>query len=111
VSGNEPVRFGDSLQHVVKSLRVDEPVRPGTPASATASVLGGVFGRWDEAVGAAVAAHVQPVRLTGTTLLVEVDDPAWATQLKFLERTLRTRLLEVAGATVEVVEVRVSRGR
>jgi predicted nucleic acid-binding Zn ribbon protein len=74
-------------------------------------VLGGVFGRWDEAVGAAVAAHVQPVRLTGTTLLVEVDDPAWATQLKFLERTLRTRLLEVAGATVEVVEVRVSRGR
>jgi predicted nucleic acid-binding Zn ribbon protein len=111
VSGNEPVRFGDSLQHVVKSLRVDEPARPGTPAGATASVLGGVFGRWEEAVGAAVAAHVQPVRLTGTTLLVEVDDPAWATQLKFLENTLRARLAEVAGATVEVVEVRVSRGR
>jgi predicted nucleic acid-binding Zn ribbon protein len=74
-------------------------------------VLGGVFGRWEEAVGAAVAAHVQPVRLTGTTLLVEVDDPAWATQLKFLENTLRARLAEVAGATVEVVEVRVSRGR
>jgi predicted nucleic acid-binding Zn ribbon protein len=111
VSGNEPVRFGDSLQHVVKSLRVDEPARPGTPAGATASVLGGVFGRWEEAVGTAVAAHVQPVRLTGTTLLVEVDDPAWATQLKFLENTLRARLAEVAGATVEVVEVRVSRGR
>jgi predicted nucleic acid-binding Zn ribbon protein len=111
VSGNDPVRLGDSLQHVVKSLRVDEPARPGTPPAATASVIGGVFGRWDEAVGAAVAAHVQPVRLTGTTLLVEVDDPAWATQLKFLESTLRARLAEVAGAVVETVEVRVARGR
>jgi hypothetical protein len=41
--------------------------------------------------------------------VVKVDDPAWATQLKFLEGTLRTRLLEVAGATIERIEVRVAR--
>ena len=51
--------------------------------------------------------HVKPVKLDGTKLIVEVDDPAWATQLRFLETTLKQRLLEVAGATIESVEVRV----
>jgi predicted nucleic acid-binding Zn ribbon protein len=71
--------------------------------------MGGVFGRWAEAVGDAVAAHVTPVKLDGSTLVVEVDDPAWATQLRFLETTLKQRLLEVAGATIDTVEVRVKR--
>ena len=73
--------------------------------------MGGVFGRWEEAVGAAVAAHVQPVKLDGEVLVVEVDDPAWATQIRFLEATLRERLREVAGASVERLEVRVARRR
>jgi predicted nucleic acid-binding Zn ribbon protein len=103
--GDEPVRLGDSLHDVMRSLRPDDAARQ-QPA---ASTIGGVFGRWDEAVGAAVAAHVQPVKLDGTTLVVQVDDPAWATQLKFLEGTLRKRLLEVAGATVERIDVRVAR--
>ena len=59
-----------------------------------ASQMGGVFGRWAEAVGDAVADHVKPVKLDGTKLVVEVDDPAWATQLRFLETTLKQRLLE-----------------
>lgn len=112
-----PVPLADSLGSVVRSLR-DEPARPGSstgltdgsPGSATgvsASAMGGVFGRWEEAVGSAVAAHVQPVKLHGTTLVVEVDDPGWATQLRFLDATLRGRLAEVAGATIETVEVRV----
>ncbi|MEI7546958.1 MAG: DciA family protein [Actinomycetota bacterium] len=100
----EPVRLGDSLHDVVRSLR-PETSTPNAPAAA----MGGVFGRWEQAVGAAVAAHVQPVKLDGTTLVVKVDDPAWATQLKFLEGTLKQRLLEVAGAVVERVEVRVAR--
>jgi predicted nucleic acid-binding Zn ribbon protein len=73
--------------------------------------IGGVFGRWEEAVGSAVAAHVQPVKLDGEVLVVEVDDPAWATQIRFLEGTLRDRLREVAGAHVERLEVRVARRR
>lgn len=101
------MRLGDSLHEVMRSLRPDTEGRR-QPA---ASTIGGLFGRWDEAVGPAVASHVQPVRLDGTTLVVEVDDPAWATQLKFLEATLRTRLAEVAGATVERIDVRVARRR
>ncbi len=60
-----------------------------------ASQMGDVFGRWAEAVGEALAAHITPVKLDGTKLVVEVDDPAWATQLRFLEATLKQRLLEV----------------
>lgn len=101
---DEPIKLSDSLGQVVRSLRPETG-----PAAAPATVMGGVFGRWEEAVGAALAQHVQPVKLDGATLVVKVDDPAWATQLKFLESTLKQRLLEVAGATIERIEVRVAR--
>jgi predicted nucleic acid-binding Zn ribbon protein len=71
--------------------------------------IGGVFGRWNDAVGEAVAAHVQPVRLDNGVLTVEADEPAWATQVKFLTGTITTRLAEVAGVHVERIEVRVAR--
>jgi predicted nucleic acid-binding Zn ribbon protein len=107
MSRDDPMRLGDSLHEVMRSLR------PDTTAvrQPSASTIGGVFGRWQEAVGAAVAAHVQPVKLDGTTLVVEVDDPAWATQLRFLEGTVRERLAEVTGAIVERIDVRVARRR
>lgn len=104
--GTQPISLADSLAGVVRALRNEE--RTGV-AGAGVIAMGGVFGRWEEAVGSAVAAHVQPVKLDGTLLIVEVDDPAWATQLRFLEGTLRRRLAEVAGATVDKVEVRVRR--
>jgi predicted nucleic acid-binding Zn ribbon protein len=103
----DPVPIGESLDSVVKSLRPE--TSSAQPASQTAAQMGGVFGRWAEAVGDAVAEHVKPIKLDGTKLIVEVDDPAWATQLRFLEATLKQRLLEVAGATVETVDVRVKR--
>src|SRR5690242_14519889 len=101
----EPKRLGDSLHDVLKSLRPEDQTR----VQPTAAAMGGVFGRWEEAVGPAVAAHVQPVKLDGTTLVVEVDDPGWATQLRFLEANMRTRLAEVAGAAIDRIEVRVGR--
>ena len=107
----DPVPFGESLNRVVRSLRNDESTTSSSdPADPQlASRMGGVFGRWSEAVGDAVAAHVKPVKLEGTKLIVEVDDPAWATQLRFLEGTLKQRLLEVAGATIDTIEARVRR--
>ena len=101
--------IGDSLNSVIRSLRNEssDTASSGQTASQVANQMGGVFGRWAEAVGDAVAAHVKPVKLDGTKLIVEVDDPAWATQLRFLETTLKERLLEVAGATIDSVEVRV----
>lgn len=106
----DPVPLSETLAGLVRSLG---PVERGAKRSSGASsaAMGGVFGRWEEAVGAAVAAHVQPVKLDGEVLVVEVDDPAWATQIRFLETTLRERLREVAGASVERLEVRVARRR
>jgi len=107
----DPVPIGESLDSVVRSLRPEaSSAQPASqPAAQMARQMGGVFGRWAEAVGEAVAEHVKPIKLDGTKLVVEVDDPAWATQLRFLEATLKQRLLEVAGATVETVDVRVKR--
>ena len=103
---DDPIPLRDSLAGVVKSLRASDS---GRGAAVPARAIGGVFGRWNEAVGDAVAAHVQPVKLDGDRLVVEVDDPAWATQLKFLEATVRERLQQVAGATITQFEIRVRR--
>ncbi len=98
----DPIPLGDSLSGVVRSLR-------GAAQASPVSAMGGVFGRWEEAVGDAIARHVQPIKLDGDRLVVEVDDPAWATQLGFLEANLRDRLLEVTGARIAHFDVRVKR--
>ncbi|MCU1360184.1 MAG: hypothetical protein JWN99_1473 [Ilumatobacteraceae bacterium] len=102
----DPVPLSESLNGVVRSLR-----GPAATAAAGMTAMGGVFGRWNETVGPAIAQHVQPIKLDGGTLVVEVDDPAWATQLKFLESNLRERLLESTGARIEHFDVRVKRAR
>ncbi len=94
----EPVPISRSLDSIMKSLRGTDRIQ-----------IGGVFGRWDDAVGPTVAAHVRPVRLDDGVLVVEADEPAWATQVKFLSGTITARLAEVAGVHIERVEVRVGR--
>jgi predicted nucleic acid-binding Zn ribbon protein len=71
--------------------------------------VSGLFGNWDEAVGEQVATHVRPIKLDEAVLVVEVDDPAWATQVKFLSSNIIARLHEVAGVRVERIDVRVER--
>lgn len=99
--------ISESLSAVIRSLRNDSPGTAAEPH--LARQMGSVFGRWTEAVGEAVAAHVKPLKLDGTKLVVEVDDPAWATQLRFLETTVKQRLHEIAGADIETIETRVRR--
>lgn len=98
-----PVPLAAALDDVLASLQP-----PGT-APTPARVVGGVFARWEDAVGPQVAAHARPIRLSEGTLVVEVDEPGWATQLRYLERDVLTRLAEVGGAGVERIEVRVKR--
>lgn len=96
----EPVPISASLDSIMRSLRGTDRIQ-----------IGGVFGRWDEAVGEAIAAHVRPVRLDQGVLTVEADDPAWATQVKFLVSTITARLADVAHVDVERIDVRVARRR
>jgi predicted nucleic acid-binding Zn ribbon protein len=97
---SDPVPLAASLDGVVRSLQ------GGTPGAAQA--LGGVFGRWGEIVGDTVAAHVQPVRLDRGRLVVEVSDPAWATQIRLLADTVRQRISDVTGTVVDGIDVRVA---
>jgi predicted nucleic acid-binding Zn ribbon protein len=94
----DPIPISSSLDGVVRSLR--GPSR---------AAVGGLFGRWDEAVGEQVAQHVRPLKLDEGVLVVEVDDPAWATQVKFLTPMITERLLGVAGVRIERIDVRVER--
>jgi predicted nucleic acid-binding Zn ribbon protein len=96
----EPIPITASLDGIMKSLRGTDRIQ-----------IGGVFGKWPDAVGPNVAAHVRPVRLDEGVLIVEADDPAWATQVKFLSGTITERLAEVAKVQVERIEVRVAGSR
>jgi predicted nucleic acid-binding Zn ribbon protein len=96
----EPLPITSSLDGIMKSLRGTDRIQ-----------IGGVFGKWPDAVGANVAAHVRPVRLDQGVLTVEADDSAWATQVKFLSGTITSRLAEVANVQVSRIDVRVARPR
>jgi predicted nucleic acid-binding Zn ribbon protein len=95
----EPTRIGDSLDRVARRL--------GAPGARS---LGAVFGHWTDIVGASVAAHARPVSLRDQVLRVEVDEPGWATQLRYLAPDILRRCEEVAGPDVVAsVEVKVAR--
>jgi predicted nucleic acid-binding Zn ribbon protein len=106
VNDRDPLPLTESLDGVVRSLQGG-----GRRGSGEAHAIGGVFGRWNEIVGDAVAAHVQPVRLDSGRLVVEVSDPAWATQMRLLSDRVRQRVLDVTETSIESVEIRVSSGR
>ena len=67
---DDPVPVTDALDGLLRSLR----------GGAGRAEVGGVFGRWDEAVGPAIAATCGPCGSSTARLLVEVDEPAWATR-------------------------------
>ncbi len=44
-----------------------------------------VFSLWKDIVGEKMADHTKPVRINERVLYVEVDDPLWLTQLKYMK--------------------------
>lgn len=73
--------------------------------------LSQVADAWADAVGETVAAHARPVAIRDGALVVAVDDPAWAGQLRWLGNDILLRLREALGEPVaERVDVRLPRG-
>jgi predicted nucleic acid-binding Zn ribbon protein len=71
------------------------------------AAIGAAFGRWEQIVGAELAAHARPDRLADGELVVLADSTAWATQLRLLAATLVRRLnAELGDGTVRRVRVR-----
>ncbi len=93
----DPRPVKDSLDVVARSL--------GAPPAAA---LGSLFSRWPELVGTTLAVHCRPLSLVRGTLVVAVDNGAWAAQLRWLEADVLRRLEERLGpGVVTALEVRV----
>ena len=63
-----------------------------------------VFHLWPDLVGDRIAAHARPVRIIGDALLVEVDDPLWLSQLKYMKQDIlgKADIMIKAGALKDV---------
>ena len=96
-AGDEPVPLSAALAKVGKELGL----APG-------DAHGTLDARWSEVMGADVAVHARLVSVRDGTLTVTVDDPIWATQLRYLEPAIVTRATALLGpGIVTRVKVRV----
>jgi len=99
LSAAPPTELRALLDRVVRGMGA-----PGTDAVEL------VFNRWDEVVGGVLATRTRPVALERATLVLEADDPAVVSHVRWLEQDLLARLDELLGAgRVRAVEVRVRR--
>jgi predicted nucleic acid-binding Zn ribbon protein len=93
----DPRPLGDGLDQVLRSL--------GAPK---ASALRTVFTEWHLVVGADIAAHAKPLSLEEGRLLIGVDEPGWATQLRYLNVEILSQLAAALGeGVVTRIDVRV----
>lgn len=99
--GPQPLAAG--LDAVVQGLA--PPARPA-PSAAT---WGTVFSRWDDVVGPGVARHAHPLRLEAGVLVVAVDQPPWATQVRTLGPRILATIADLTGEPLERMEVVVRR--
>jgi predicted nucleic acid-binding Zn ribbon protein len=82
-----PTAVGDLIGQVLGDLGLD--------GVAKAHQIGA---RWEEVVGAQVAAHCRPLGLRGDVLEVEVDSPVWSQQLQLRKPDLLRALERQFGA-------------
>ncbi len=82
-----PTIVGDLIGQVLGDLGLDSVAR--------AHQIGA---RWEEIVGAQVAAHCRPLGLRGDVLELEVDSPVWSQQLQLRKPDLLAALERSFGA-------------
>jgi predicted nucleic acid-binding Zn ribbon protein len=98
-SANDPTPLTESLDAVLRAL-----AGPGRQA------MRGIFDAWPDNVGPQTAAHAKPMVLDRGRLVIEVDQPGWATQLRYLEQELISKLTPfLAGAELTGIDVRIVR--
>jgi len=96
---DEPIPLREAITAVGRDL--------GMPAPNALDVLAQ---RWSEIVGPALAPHARIRSIRSGTCTVEVDGPAWATQLRYLADDLARRCNECCAApVVSTVRVVVAR--
>ncbi|MBP1749286.1 MAG: hypothetical protein H6Q52_1825 [Deltaproteobacteria bacterium] len=53
-----------------------------------------IFAIWDRIAGEKLSAHCQPVRIDRGVLYVEVDDPLWLAQLRYMKVDIQNKITE-----------------
>lgn len=84
--GRDPQRLRSVLGEVVRARGWQRPAAEAT-----------LFGRWEQVVGAEVAAHCRPVKLERGELTLEASSTAWATQLRLLAASLLRKIAAEVG--------------
>jgi predicted nucleic acid-binding Zn ribbon protein len=72
-------------------------------------VTSAVIAGWEGLVGPDIAGHARPVSLRDGVLVLAVDHPAWAAQLRFMTAELLARIEEMTGSegSCEVAEIQI----
>lgn len=97
--GPPPKRLGDDLDRVLAGL--------GSPPVA---VLDTISRRWAELIGPDAATVTRPVSVERGCLVIAVDEPAWVSQLRWMEADIVRRAADLLGAgVIERTEVRTGR--
>jgi predicted nucleic acid-binding Zn ribbon protein len=96
-AGDEPIPLADALAAVGAELGLPE-----------GDAHGELETHWVEVMGGDVAAHARLVSVRDGVLTVAVDDPIWATQLRYLETAVVARAAALLGpSSVTSLRVRV----
>ncbi len=83
---NEPVHLRSVLEQLFKDF--------GTP---DITVVTSIIDQWEEIVGSDLAAKISAVAISGSELIVRVEDPAWASQISWLENQLLDKITRLIG--------------
>ena len=68
-----------------------------------------VFTRWEEVAGPELSAHVRPMRLQNSALVVGADHPVWATRARMASERILAEMRELGDSSIERIEVVVQR--
>ena len=82
----EPVHLRSVLEQLLKDF--------GTP---DIRVVTSIVDQWEEVVGIDLAAKISAVAVSGSELIVRVNDPAWASQINWLEKQLLDKITNLVG--------------
>ena len=82
----EPVHLRSVLEQLLKDF--------GTPDITTVT---SIIDQWEEIVGSDLATKISAVAISGSELIVRVDDPAWASQISWLENQLLDKITRLVG--------------
>ena len=94
-SDNGPQQVGPAIAKVLSRIGA-------APSPQTMELI---FTRWEELAGAELAAHLQPMRLQNTTLVLGADQPAWATRGRMEAERILARVRQLGDTTITRVEV------